>query len=159
LLDKFRNRGWFIMGFCCVGGAGYTILAISGTTAVRYFSTFLACAGTFPAVALTFTWVTDNQGSASKCGAGLAIFGMIGQCGPILGAKIFPSSDGPMYTKGMAICAGLLFFATLTTLVLSMSLRWQNRSRDKKHGKSNMDFVPEDVTDLGDAHPKYRFVV
>ncbi|KAG9196876.1 hypothetical protein G6514_003205, partial [Epicoccum nigrum] len=99
LSDKARMRGSFIIFFCCAGAVGYILLATIHTTGVRYFATFLVCAGVFPAVALTFTWVTDNQGSASKRGAGLAIFGMVGQCGPILGARLFPKSDGPWYAK------------------------------------------------------------
>lgn len=126
LSDKARTRGLFVIFFCCAGAAGYTILATVhvGSVGVRYFATFLVCAGVFPAVALTFTWVTDNQGSASKRGAGLVIFGMVGQCGPILGARLFPKSDGPLYSRGMWVCAGILFSVALIALVLSMSLRW-----------------------------------
>jgi hypothetical protein len=159
LSDKVQNRGFFVFGFCCTGGIGYVLLGVVRTTAVRYFATFLVCAGTFPAVALMFTWVTDNQGSASKRGAGLAIFGMIGQCGPILGAHLFPEEEGPYYTKGMAVCAGLLFAAAVLSQILSLSLRLQNRSRDQKHGKADVYSMPEDVSDIGDAHPMYRYVL
>src|SRR5687767_8929728 len=69
--DKVRTRGIFVVLFCCAGAAGYILLAVLpvSSVGVRYFATFLVCAGVFPAVALTFTWVTDNQGSASKRGA------------------------------------------------------------------------------------------
>lgn len=157
--DKLRMRGPLIVFFCIAGGIGYVLLATIHTTAVRYFATFLVCAGVFPAVALTFTWVTDNQGSASKRGAGLAIFGMVGQCGPILGARLFPKTDQPWFAHGMWICAGILFGAAAMTVVLSLSLLWQNTRRDRKHGKSNLDFVPTEVMNLGDAHPMYRYVV
>ncbi|CAH0023694.1 unnamed protein product [Clonostachys rhizophaga] len=156
--DRVRTRGIFVILFSCAGAAGYVILATVETTGVRYFATFLVCAGVFPAVALTFTWVTDNQGSASKRGAGLAIFGMVGQCGPILGARLFPKNEGPYYEKGMWICCGVLLFAALVALVLSLSLRWQNKQRDSRHGKSDIDHVPEDIADIGDAHPMYRYV-
>ena len=159
LSDKFRMRGPFIIFFCCAGAIGYILLATIHTTGVRYFATFLVCAGVFPAVALTFTWVTDNQGSASKRGAGLAIFGMVGQCGPILGARLFPKSEGPWYAKGMWICAGILFGAAIVALILSLSLRLQNKKRDREFGNSNLDFVPAEVHDLGDAHPMYRYVL
>lgn len=116
--------------------------------------------GVFPAVAMTFTWVTDNQGSASKRGAGLAIFGMIGQVGPILGAKLYPKEEGPTYTKGMSVCAGLLLLAACTAQVLSFSMRMQNRRRDCEYGKVMADEgVPDDVADLGDAHPGYRYIL
>ncbi|KAL0930056.1 major facilitator superfamily transporter [Colletotrichum truncatum] len=158
LSDRFRTRGIFVVLFCCVGAAGYVLLAIVHTTGVRYFATFLVCAGVFPAVALTFTWVTDNQGSASKRGAGLAIFGMVGQCGPILGARLFPKTEQPWYSKGMWICAGILFAAAILATILSLSLRYQNKKRDEKHGKSDLDYVPSEVSDEGDSHPMYRYV-
>ncbi|KAF2093850.1 MFS general substrate transporter [Rhizodiscina lignyota] len=157
--DRLRNRGIFITILCLTGGVGYVLLATVDTVGVRYFGCFLACIGCFPAVAITFTWVTDNQGSASKRGAGLAIFGMIGQCGPILGSRIFPTSDGPKYVKGMSICAGVLFGAALIAVILSLCLFLQNRARDKKHGKSSLDHIPVDVTDIGDDHPMYRYVL
>lgn len=173
--DRVNNRGFFIAFLCSVGAAGYLILNQVETSGVRYFATFLACAGVFPAVALvrlprlpvanansackTFTWVTDNQGSSSKRGAGLVIFGMIGQCGPILGARLYPEHQAPMYARGMAVNAGLLFFATALSLFLSMCLRVENRKRDQKHGKVEPGHIPDDIADLGDAHPMYRFVL
>lgn len=157
--DRFKMRGIFVIFFCCAGAAGYVILATVHTTGVRYFATFLVCAGVFPAVALTFTWVTDNQGSASKRGAGLAIFGMVGQCGPILGARLFPNTDQPWYSKGMWICAGILFAAAGLTAILSLCLRYQNKKRDAEFGKSDLDYVPPEVSDKGDDHPLYRYVL
>lgn len=159
LSDKAQNRGFFLLGFCCTGGIGSILLGVVHIVAVRYFATFLVCAGTFPAVALTFTWVTDNQGSASKRGAGLAIFGMVGQWGSILGARIFPAEECPYYTKGMTICAAVLFFGAVLSQVLSFSLRMQNKSRDKKYGKGDVGTMPEGIGDLGDAHPMYRYVL
>jgi sugar phosphate permease len=158
--DRFRTRGLFVMLFSCAGAVGYVLLAVLpvSSVGVRYFATFLVCAGVFPAVALTFTWVTDNQGSASKRGAGLAIFGMFGQCGPILGARLFPKSDGPSYSKGMWVCAGILFAAAIIACILSLCLRWQNKRRDEKYGKSDLDYVPTEVEDKGDSHPMYRYV-
>ncbi len=160
LSDKTRTRGLFVVFFSCAGAAGYVMLATLdvSSTGLRYFATFIVCAGVFPAVALTFTWVTDNQGSASKRGAGLAIFGMLGHCGPILGARLFPKSDGPSYLKGMWVCAGILLAAGAMAGALSLSLRWQNRRRDQMHGKSDVDHVPTEIADQGDAHPMYRYV-
>ncbi|KAG6354479.1 hypothetical protein INS49_004496 [Diaporthe citri] len=157
--DRFRRRGIFIVLFCCAGAAGYVILATVHTTGVRYFATFLVCAGIFPDVALTFTWVTDNQGSASKRGAGLAIFGMVGQCGPTQGARLFPKTEQPWYSRGMWICAGILFAAAGLAAILSLCLEYHNKKRDEKFGKSDLDYVPPEVSDKGDDHPMYRYVL
>jgi hypothetical protein len=156
--DKLRTRGIFVCLYSCVGAVGYILLATIHSTGVRFFATFLVCAGVFPAVALMFTWVTDNQGSSSKRGAGLIIFGMVGQCGPILGAQLFPKSQGPYYAKGMWVCCGVLLLATAVSATLSLCLRFENSQRDKKHGKSDIDHMPVNIGDVGDAHPMYRFV-
>lgn len=79
IFDRFKRRGVVVVFFFCCGAAGHVILAAVQTTGVRYFATSLVCAGFITAVALTFTRVKDNQGSASKCGPGLAIFDMVGQ--------------------------------------------------------------------------------
>ncbi|CAG7932228.1 unnamed protein product [Penicillium olsonii] len=157
--DYFQARGIFIAFFSALGGAGYVILALVAENAVRFFATFLICAGVFPAVSLTFTWVTDNQGSSSKRGVGLAIFGMIGQCGPLLGARLFPSSQGPMFSKGMWICAGVLFGAAVLSLLLRILVSLENSRRDREYGPSDPEYAPADLADQGDEHPTYRFVL
>ncbi|OJI89776.1 hypothetical protein ASPTUDRAFT_79671 [Aspergillus tubingensis CBS 134.48] len=159
LSDHVRQRAIFISFFAALGGAGYIILALVATNAVRFFATFLICAGVFPAVSLTFTWVTDNQGSSSKRGVGLAIFGMIGQCGPLLGARLFPSQDSPMFSKGMWICAGVLFGACILALILRLLLSRENTRRDRQHGSCDPNYTPPDIAEKGDEHPMFRFVL
>ncbi|KAF2160102.1 hypothetical protein M409DRAFT_70639 [Zasmidium cellare ATCC 36951] len=157
--DRLGIRGPFICALSCVGGVGYLLLSLIETPGVRYFCTFLILCGGVPASALTFTWVTDNQGSASKRGAGLIIFGVVAQSGSILGAHLFPKSEAPKYVKSMAICAGLLFAGAILTVIFSICLRMQNKWRDEKYGKADPKEVPSDIFDLGDQHPMYRYVV
>ncbi|KAI9927487.1 hypothetical protein MW887_003102 [Aspergillus wentii] len=130
LSDRLASRAYFLAVLNVIGAVGYLIQALVTTTAVRYFATFLICAGVFPAVSLAFTWVTDNQGSASKRGGGLVVFGMLGQAGSIAGSRFFPEEEGPYYVKGMGISAGLLFFAAIVTMVLRVLLAWENKKRD-----------------------------
>ena len=89
----------------------------------------------------------------------MAIFGIIGQIGPILGSRLFPTSQGPHYSKGMAVCAGLLLAAAAITQGLSLSMRWQYRKRDQRYGKVDRNSVPEDVADVGDEHPSFRYIL
>lgn len=157
--DRLGMRGPFICGLSFVGGIGYLLLSLVETSGVRYFCTFLILCGGIPASALTFVWITDNQGSASKRGAGLIIFGVVAQSGSILGAHLFPKDQAPMYVKSMAICAGLLFGGSILAAIFSVCLRMQNRSRDQKYGKADPKEVPSDIFDIGDEHPMYRYVV
>ena len=141
-----------------LGAVGYLIQSLVKTDGVRYFACYLICGGVFPAVALTFTWVTDNGGSASKRGAGLVIFGMLGQTGSIAGSRFFPKEEGPFYVKGMGISAGLLFFAAILAQVLGLLLRWENKRRDAITSASDFD-TDDAVINSRDDHPSFRFIV
>ena len=50
----------------------------------------------------------------------MAILNVIGQCGPLLGTRLYPDSDGPFYVRGMLVCAGFMGLVA----VLTISLRW-----------------------------------
>ncbi|EED19199.1 allantoate permease, putative [Talaromyces stipitatus ATCC 10500] len=159
LSDRYGNRSIFLTTLSIVGAVGYLIEALVKTEGVRYFATYLICGGVFSAVALAFTWVTDNQGSASKRGAGLVIFGMIGQTGSIAGSRFFPSEEGPYYIKGMGISAGLLLFAAILSQVLRFLMARENKRRDALYGYVDIKNMPDEVGDAGDDHPSFRFVV
>lgn len=75
----------------------------------------------------------DNQGTDTRRGAGIMLLNLVGQCGPLLGTNIYPSSESPRYVRGMSICAGFLFFTALLALTLRTLLAWENRKLDKLH--------------------------
>jgi hypothetical protein len=59
---------------------------------------------------------------------------LIGQCGPLLGTRIYPSDTGPDFVMGHSICAAFLFFTTLLAGALRLLLGWENRKLDRKYG-------------------------
>jgi len=66
----------------------------------------------------------------------------LGQCGPLLGTRLYPESDGPLYLRGMGICAGFMVAVGILALVLRFVLSRENTR------KVNMDVVGEDGTPL-----------
>lgn len=131
IADKTRQRGFMIIGLSLVAGVGYVLLLTCKSVAVRYFGVFLAAAGVFPAISNILPWTLNNQGSDSKRGAGIALLNIIGQCGPLLGTRLFPASDGPYYIKGMGVCAGFMFFNAFLALGLRTYLSWENKKFEK----------------------------
>lgn len=132
IADKTQQRGLMIIGLSLIGGTGYIILATVTSTGVRYFAIFLAAAGIFPAIANILPWVLNNQGTDSKRGAGMALLNIVGQCGPLLGTRIYPKSEAPYYTKGMSICAAFMFFNGFLALVLRTLLQRQNKKLEEE---------------------------
>ncbi|KAI1079867.1 MFS general substrate transporter [Whalleya microplaca] len=131
IADKTRQRGYMIIGLSLIAGIGYIILAVCESVGVRYFGVFLAAAGVFPAISNILPWTVNNQGSDSKRGAGITLLNIIGQCGPLLGTRVFPEHDKPMYVTGMSICAAFMFFNAMLALVLRSYLAWENKRFDK----------------------------
>jgi MFS family permease len=132
--DRTQQRGFTIMVMAAIGGAGYIMLAAASSVGVRYAGCYLAAAGIFPAIANILPWVSNNQGNDSRRGAGFVMLMLIGQCGPLLGTRIYPSDTGPDFVMGHSICAAFLFFTTLLAGALRLLLGWENRKLDRKYG-------------------------
>lgn len=137
IADKTQQRGLMIIGLSLIGGTGYIILAAVTSTGVRYFAIYLAAAGIFPAISNILPWVLNNQGTDSKRGAGMALLNIIGQCGPLLGTRIYPKSEGPYYRKGFIICAVFMFFNGFLALVLRTLLQRQNKKLEEEERRVN----------------------
>ncbi|RMZ72021.1 family metal ion transporter [Pyrenophora seminiperda CCB06] len=134
IADKTQQRGIMIAILTAIGGAGYVILATTKTVGARYFGVFLAAAGIFPAIGNILPWVTNNQGSDTRRGTGIVILNLVGQCGPLLGTRLYPKSEAPHYVKGQSVCAGFMFLFCILALLLRALLVWENKQLDKKYG-------------------------
>ena len=132
--DRTQQRGYAIIVLSAIGGIGYIMLATCKSVGARYAGVFLAAGGVFPTIANILPWVTNNQGSDSRRGAGIVILNIIGQCGPVLGTRLYPTLEGPFYVKGQSVCAGFMFFTTLLAVGLRTLLWWENKQMDKKYG-------------------------
>lgn len=185
IADRTRQRGYMIMLLSIVGGVGYILLAVSETVGVRYFGVFLAAGGVFPAISNILPWTLNNQGSDSKRGAGITLLNLIGQCGPILGTRMFPTRDAPYYVKGMAVCASFselnmysvyplagflapfrlqrltigskVFFNALLALTLRTYLAWENKKFKAREDASRMADINLEEPKVGIENEGYGF--
>ncbi|KAL6880008.1 major facilitator superfamily domain-containing protein [Trichoderma longibrachiatum] len=134
IADRTQQRGLMLIFLTIIGGVGYVILATAKSVGARYFGVFMAAGGIFPSIANILPWVLNNQGSDTRRGAGIVLLNVIGQCGPLLGTRLYPSNEGPFYVKGQSICAAFMFFTTLLVIGLRTLLVWENKQLDKKYG-------------------------
>jgi hypothetical protein len=134
LADRTQQRALTIAIMSVIGGVGYIMLATSKSVGVRYAGVYLAAAGVFPCIGNILPWVTNNQGSDSRRGAAFVMLNLIGQCGPLLGTRVYPGSGSPYYVEGHSVCAAFLFFTTFLALALRTLLAWENNKLDRKYG-------------------------
>ncbi|KAH8666318.1 major facilitator superfamily transporter [Xylariales sp. PMI_506] len=148
IADRTRQRGLMIIGLSLIAGVGYILLATVKSVGVCYFGVFLAAAGVFPAISNILPWTLNNQGTDSKRGAGIALLNIIGQCGPILGTRIFPTSTAPYYVKGMSICAAFMFFNALLAFILRSYLVWENKKFEERDAAARAAGAADDKMGL-----------
>ncbi|KAE8150590.1 major facilitator superfamily domain-containing protein [Aspergillus avenaceus] len=127
--DRNRARSPYLITHALVSSASYLIIALTGHfhahlsdtahTLIRYLCVYPATAGFFSAITLIMTWTMDNRVAKEGKGASIAILNIIGQCGPLLGTRLYPSSDRPWYVRGMATCS----FFMLVVAGLAFTLR------------------------------------
>lgn len=171
IADRTQQRGLVIIAMSLIGAIGYILLATTSSTGPRYTGVFLAAAGIFPCIGNILPWVLNNQGSDTKRGTGIAILNLVGQCGPLLGTRVYPSKDSPYYRLGMWVCAGFMLFNAVLALSLRTLLAWENKKLDKKYGvvgrvdgdgKVMGDGAAEGVVaGVGDENegPRFRYVL
>ena len=93
------------------------------------------------------------------------LINLVGQCGPVLGTRLYPASQGPRYVKGMSICAGFMFFVAVVSLGLRVLLVWENSRLDGKYARENGESKvgkPEEKdlnVGIEDYGPGFRYVL
>ena len=88
---------------------------------------------------------------------------VIGQCGPVLGTRVYPNSQAPRYVEGMSICAAFMFFCAMLALALRFLLIWENKKLDRTYGNDKAamarELESEDAFAVEDYGPNFRYVL
>ncbi|KAK9323827.1 major facilitator superfamily domain-containing protein [Lipomyces orientalis] len=158
---RYDIRSALIIPFSVLGAVGYLVLAIVTVTSVRYFAIYLCAVGMFTTVGVIMPWAVDNQGTDSKKGTGMFLLNLVGQCGPLLGTRMFPADDAPYYRKGMWVSCGCLFAVTVLAVILRFYLQYLNSRLDKKWGPVESQMV-EELDEVGvdrEFNPTYRYIL
>lgn len=149
--DTSKTRSPFIIFHALLACSGYILIFLAGAVGfpgwIRYLGVYPATMGFFSCVTLVITWTLDNQVSDEGRGTGVALLQYIGQCGPLLGTRLYPEGDGPLYLRGMAVCAVFMGVVAL----LALGLRWvllRENGRVIEEGGAWEEVGQEEVFDL-----------
>ncbi|KAE9984374.1 hypothetical protein EG328_008860 [Venturia inaequalis] len=149
--DTSKSRSPFIIFHALLACSGYILIFLAGAMGlpgwIRYLGVYPATAGFFSCVTLIITWTLDNQRSDEGRGTGVALLQYFGQCGPLLGTRLYPEGEGPLYLKGMAVCAAFMG----AVAVLAWGLRWVLVRENGRlaEGESTWDELEQDgISDL-----------
>ncbi|KAK9245637.1 major facilitator superfamily domain-containing protein [Lipomyces tetrasporus] len=148
---KYSSRSALIIPFSIVSAVGYLALAIVSNNGVRYFAIYLCAIGMFTTVGVIMPWAK---------GTGAFLLNVVGQCGPLIGTRLFPTEDAPYYRKAMWVSCGCLLAVTTLALILRFYLQYLNYKLDKKWGAVESQNV-EEIDEVGvdrEFNPTYRYI-
>jgi hypothetical protein len=137
LSDRLRTRSIPISIHALLSATGYVVLALAEPLhlppAVRYAAVYPAATGFFSVVTLTVTWNVNNQASnAGRQGASFALMQVVGQCGPLVGTRLYPDRHAPFYGPGMCVCAAAMVCVCALAAVMRFYLRRRNEEMERE---------------------------
>ncbi|KAI1631150.1 major facilitator superfamily domain-containing protein [Biscogniauxia mediterranea] len=144
LSDRHHSRAPFVALPALASAAGYAVLALAeplrAPPLLRYLAVYPAAAGFFTVVVVVLAWSINNEptaeaGGGRGRGGGYALLQAVGQCGPLVGTRLYPDADAPYFAPGMWACA----LAMAAVAALAFLLRWylarRNRELDAGDGR------------------------
>ncbi|KPM42394.1 hypothetical protein AK830_g4143 [Neonectria ditissima] len=141
--DRLRARTAPLIFHALASASGYGLLALAKPLDlppfVRYMAVYPAAIGFFNVVTLIITWSINNQSNESRQGGGFALLQLVGQCGPLIGTRLYPDRDAPYYTPGMSTCAIAMLSVAFLAFALRLYLKYLNRKLDKTESQRLAD--------------------
>ena len=136
--DRNRTRSPYLITHALLSCISYLAIAATGHfhthlstkthVVIRYLCVYPATSGFFSAISLILAWTMDNRVADEGKGTSIAILNIIGQCGPLLGTRLYPESDGPWYIRGMVVCSFFLLLVAVLAFALRIILQRANQA-------------------------------
>ncbi|KAL6703643.1 hypothetical protein ACN47E_009417 [Coniothyrium glycines] len=160
LSDKTQRRGVFCVVFGLVSVVGYAILISETAAGVHYFGCFLIAAGLYILVGLPLAWLPNNSPRYGKRATANGLQLTIGNASGIMAPFIYPTREGPRYVRGHAITLAMVGMATCIYVFMWMYLASVNKQRaEGKIRSEHEELSEEELAELGDESPRFRYVV
>ncbi|KAI0971239.1 MFS general substrate transporter [Xylaria arbuscula] len=161
LSDRCKHRYGFIMLGCLIATTGYGILLGQDglSREIRYGALFFACIGGAISTPMAITWLTNNTAGHYKRGFGSAIQVTIGGFVGLIAANIFVDREAPRYWTGYGTALGFTWLGGISATVMFIGLVLENRKREAGRRDYRLSRPTEEVQNMGDDHPTFRFTL
>lgn len=97
------------------------------------------------------------MGGHLKKGVSSAMQIGLGNCGGIIASNIYLPKQKPHYPVGFGVSLGLVWLCALSAIAFFVLIRIENKRRNGGQRDHRLHASPEELENLGDDHPSFRF--
>ncbi|XXH05266.1 hypothetical protein Hte_011691 [Hypoxylon texense] len=161
LSDRLKHRYGFIILGCVVSTVGYGMLLCQDrlSSDAKYGAVFLVSLGGFIGTPVALAWLANNVAGHWKRAFSSAIQVALGNISGIVAAVIFRQDESPRYLTGYGTSIALMWFGAIVASLLFAGMLVENRLRDAGKRDSRLNRPKEEVDNMGDYHPSFRFTL
>ena len=161
LSDRLKHRYGFILGGTCIATIGYSmLLAQEGQSRdFKFAAVFLINIGGYTATPIALAWLQNNLSGQWKRAFGSSVQITLGNIAGIIAAFIFISGESPKYPTGYGTAFGMLWMGCLSATIMCGLMWRENKKRDNGERDGRLNQPEEEVKNMGDYHPSFRFTL
>ncbi|KAI0390360.1 MFS general substrate transporter [Xylariaceae sp. FL0594] len=160
LSDRYKHRYGFVMAGCVLAtvGCGLLLGQAGLSREAKYVALFFASVGGYTATPMALAWLANNVCGHWKRALGAAIQVTIGNLAGLIATNVFLEGESPYYRTGYGVVLGFTWLGGLAATFLFIGMRAENRMRDGGKRDYRFSLPSEELNNLGDDHPLFRFV-
>ncbi|CAM0135248.1 hypothetical protein VKS41_000169 [Umbelopsis sp. WA50703] len=157
--DRLQRRFPLIFAGCLLGSVSFFVLGLVQNNWVRYALLHFGISGVLMAAPCIMTWASDNWDGSGKA-VSMAFIFCFGNVGGIIASFIFRPMDAPRYIMPFEVFGGMMLVAAFVSLFLKTYWNRLNQRRDLGiYDVDITELTEEEMNDLGDRHPSFRYVL
>ncbi|KAH9479340.1 MFS-type transporter cnsO [Psilocybe cubensis] len=158
LADRWGRRGYFNVGFTCLGAIGYIILIVSRNAALSYFAVYMATCGIYPVISNTISWVANNVEGSYKRSVSMAMVISFGNINGAVSSNVYRARDKPWYPLGHGLVLMYIVFGILSSTLFIILLKRENARRDRGERNEYIEDQPETHDPANEKNGRYATV-
>lgn len=161
LSDRLKHRFGFILFGACMCTIGFAMLLgqEGKSREFKFGAVFLVFGGSFLPVPMALGYLQNNLSGHWKRAFGAAIQVMIGNFSGIIGSNVFLQQEKPRFVTGYSACIATMWFGTIAAGILALVMWRENKKRDRGERDDRLNLPKDELNNLGDDHPSFRFTL
>ena len=160
LSDHLRHRYAFTIAGVLISTIGYAMLLAQRSVSVsgRYAAVYLVMGGGYITQPIILVWLSNNMGGHYKRSINAAMQIGFGNAAGIVASNIYIADQKPTYPVGYGVSLALMWLCGIACTVLLIGMKLENNKRDRGERDSRHNLPQEELVNLGDDHPSFRFM-